>query len=274
MNLATDPERSLRAARLAGGLGTIGLTVDAIVGTPQGGPAIQFVASVICGLLWMATYTARPPRTTLYGSAIFLLLDAAIIIALWVKTDQIAGSGLHWVPFRAHQLGAIAIALIAPPVAWVGVVALVTLVGAAVLQFMLFDPAIRAQMPFGDPWTTLFFGGFALGILFYRRRGDRMERDTAHAEAEAENYQRFARAMIAVRDLSTTPLQTLTNMVVLLRQHGPELRAIADRLERAVARLTELERATRPFERQLEWKPGDESWDPKAILQMESLRQP
>jgi hypothetical protein len=274
MTVATDAERSLRAARIAGGLGTIGLTVDAIVGTPDGGPAIQFVASVICGLLWMATYTARPPRTVTYGNAIFLLLDAVIIVALWTKTEQIAASGLNWVPFRAHQLGAIAIALIAPPVAWVGVVAVVSIVGAAVLQFMLFDPAIRAHMPFGDPWSTLFFGGFALALLFYRRRADRRERDTAHAEADAENYQRFARAMIAFRDLSTTPLQTLTNMVVLLRQYGPELQATADRLERAVVRLTELERATRPFERQLQWKPGDESWDPKAILQMESLRAP
>lgn len=273
MNIASAPERSLRAARLAGGLGTLGLLIDTVLGTPQGATTAQLAAIVICGLLWMATYAERRPETVAFGSVIFLLLNTTIVIGLWAKVQQFAESGMLWVPFRAHQLGALAIALIAPPVAWVGVVAIIEIIGAAVLQFLLLGPELRAHMPFGDPWSTLLFGGFALGLLFYRRRADREEHETARALAEAGAYQRFARAMIAVRDLSNTPLQTLTNMVPLLRQQSPELGETAARLERAVARLTELEQATRPFERQLVWKPGDESWDPKAILRIESLRQ-
>lgn len=273
MNVTSRAERSLRAARLAGGLGTTGLAIDSLVGAPRGAPTIQLVAVVISGLLWMTTYVDRRPRTTRFGSAIFLLLNLTITIGLWAKTARIAEAGIHWVPFRAQHLGAIAVALIAPPVAWVGIVSIVGITGAAVVQFMLFDPAVRAQLPYGDPWSTLAFGGFALGLMLYRWHGDKQAHAHALAQAEAEAYQRFARAMIAVRDLSNTPLQTLTNLIFLLRRQGPELHETADRIERAVDRLTELERATRPFERELVWKPGDESRDPKAILQIESLRQ-
>lgn len=272
MNLPTDPERSLRAARLAGGLVTIGLGVDAVVGSPFGPSSAQLVAVVICGLLWMATFADRRPKTVAYGSVIFLLLNGMVVFALWPKNQHLAESGINWVPFRAHQLGAIAIALIAPPVAWVGVASIVALIGAAVAQFMLFSPDVRAHMPFGDPWSTMFFGGFALGLLFYRRRADRLVHEAAHAIADGESYQRFARAMIAVRDLSNTPLQTLMNSITLLRMQSPELRETADRLDRAVSQLTDLEKATRPFEHQLVLRPGDESWDPKAILEVESLR--
>lgn len=272
MTLPTDPERSLRAARLAGGFVTIGLAVDSIVGSPFGPTIAQLIAVVVSGLLWMATFAERGRNTVAYGSAIFLLLDLMAVFALWPKNQQLAESAVNWVPFRAHQLGALAIALIAPPVAWVGVVSIVGIIGAAVVQFMHFPPEVRDTMPFGDPWTTMFFGGFALGLLFYRRRADRLVHEAARAIAGAESYQRFARAMIAVRDLSNTPLQTLTNLIALLRMQTPQIRETADRLERAVAQLTDLEQVTRPFERQLVWKPGDEAWDPKAILEIESLR--
>ena len=273
MTVVTDAERSLHVARVAGGLGTIVLSVDAVVGAPSGPPTAHLVATLVCGLLWMLTFAERRPSTAAYGSTVFLLIIGTVIIGLWASTQRLAESGINWVPFRAQQLGALAVALLAPPVAWVGVVAILAVIGAAVVQFELFHPAIRAHLPFGDPWSTLFFGGFALGLLYYRLRADRRERVAAHSQADSENYQRFARAMIAVRDLSNTPLQTLTNMVLLLRKQSPELRDTADRLERAVARLTELERATRPFERQLVWRPGDEAWDPKTILHAESLRQ-
>jgi hypothetical protein len=72
--------------------------------------------------------------------------------------------------------------------------------------------------------------------------------------------------MLALRDLANSPLQTAANLVVLLRERAPELADLTDKLERAVARLTTLKRAPRPFEDQLEWQPGDEARDPQQVL--------
>ena len=268
-----DAERTLRILRIAGGLGTLGLAVQALVESPSGPPRAHLIAMAVCGAIWLWALLRRSPPPIRITNAVFLALMATIIVSLTASTQKIAESGINWVPFRAHQLGALAIALLAPPVWTVGVVAIIAMIGAAVIQFMLFGPEIREHLPYGDPWSTIIFGGFAMGLLFYRVRADRIEREAVRTQAEAESYQRFARAMIAVRDLSNTPLQTLVNIITLLRQRGPELGETADRLERAVIRLTDLERATRPFEGDLEWRSGDESLDPRAILQMESLRQ-
>jgi hypothetical protein len=176
------------------------------------------------------------------------------------------------VPFRPTQLGAVAVALLAPPRAWVGVATICGFVGAAAAQYALFDPSVRAHIPYGDPWATLAFGGFAVALLLFRLRAARIEREAIGTRADAEGFERFARAMLAVRDLSNTPLQTLTNLLELVRQRGPEMDDIAVRLERTVARLTELEEVTRPYEHQLRWQPGDEAWDPRAILQASGRR--
>lgn len=82
-------------------------------------------------------------------------------------------------------------------------------------------------------------GLFALVLLFYRRRSDERygerERAATRAQAEAEAYQRYARAMLALRDLANSPLQTATNLVTLLRVRAPEHADLTDKLERAVA---------------------------------------
>ena len=61
MTPVTDAERSLRVARIAGGLGTIGLAVDAFVGTPTGPATTHLFATLVCGLLWMLTCAERRP---------------------------------------------------------------------------------------------------------------------------------------------------------------------------------------------------------------------
>jgi hypothetical protein len=194
----------------------------------------------------------------------FLLVNTAIIVALWESSRGLAALDIPWVPFRPHQLGALAVALLAPPVASVGILAILGFIGAAVMQFTLFDPAIREQLPYGDPFASLAYGGFALALYVHRLRATQTERDVARVQAEAEGFERLARAMCAFRDLSNTPLQTLVNSVELLRQRG--VHDVADRIERAVLRLRQLEEHTRPYETQLHWQNGDEAWDPWAIL--------
>jgi hypothetical protein len=263
----SEAARSVRVAHIAAGLGTVGLVIKAFIGTPGGPSTIQVLSIVICALLWLWLLITRRPHTVAFGSAMFLVLNTTICVALWSDTQQTADTGISFVPFRANQLGALAIALMAPPVPWVGVVAILTVIGSAVVQFAMFSDAVRELLPYGDPLSTLFFGGFAIVLLFYRLSADRNQREVVRAQAEAESYQRYARAMLAIRDLSNTPLQTLMNITAVMRQRGDHIETV-QRLERTVARMTELEQLLRPFEEHLDWRPGDEGWDPKAILRL------
>ena len=272
-DIPSAAERSCRVARIAGGLGTIGLTLDAIVDLAVGPPsAAQLFGIAACGAVWLWTLVRRNHPSLVFGSLAFLAINAAILVALTSAAQRIAESGVHWVPFRAHQLGMLTVALLAPPVAWVGAITIVGTVATVLIQYQRFPAEVAAQLPHGEPWSTMFFAGFALVLLFFRLRADVNEREAVRAQAKAEAYQAYARAMLAVRDLANTPLQTLTNLTELLRAHGPEVAGISDRLERAVARLTELEEATRPFERELELRAGQESLDPRTVLRDTAAR--
>ena len=138
-----------------------------------------------------------------------LVVNFAVIGSLWVSSQRLADSGVNWVPFRPHHLGVLAVALLAPSRAWVGIVSIVAFTSAALLQFALFDPEIRAHLAYGDPWATLAYGGFAIGLLIFRLRGNRIEQEMTIVNTRVVELERFARTMLAVRDLTNTPLQTL-----------------------------------------------------------------
>jgi hypothetical protein len=259
-----DAQRAVRLTGVAAALGVFALAFDAVT-SPHFIKVswVLWAAMSVCGAVWLWLITSRRP-TPKAATIGFLIVNAAILVQLWVGTELIAESGVRWVPFRQYQLAAMVVALLAPPKAWVGVVTISAYAGAALLQLALFDPSIREHLPYGDPWATVVYGVLAIAVLAYRLRSTRIEREAVRAHAEAQDYALLARAMVALRDLSNSPLQTISNIVELLRIEG--LHELADRLERSVQKLVEIEEITRPYQRRLIWEAGDEAWNPKVVL--------
>lgn len=265
VTLRTDAERAYRIAGAVGILGAVGIAFDhvAMPAAPSG-VALGAIGVCLAVLLWIVL--TRQRARLWRGNLAFLIVQVAILTYLWSDQQRIAESGTEWVPFRANQLGAFTVALLAPPRLWVGVVAILGFAGTAVAQFLLFDAGVREHLAYGDPWATIAFGSFAIAILIYRLRGRAIERDAARARAEAEATERTARAILALRDLACTPLQTLLGAVELMKHRGNTNHELVERIERATNRIADLDELVRPFQDSLEWHHGDEAWDPRAAV--------
>lgn len=253
---------------MSAALGFFGLLFDYLANTAWVGHGhiLELIALAVTASCFVGMTMIRDVPTVRLGTAVFLVVNLALIAALWEIAQHFADSGLRWVPFRENQLGAMTVALLAPPIAWVGIVTILGFTGAAVVQYALFDPSIRERIAYGDPWATIAFGGFALVLLVYRLHGNRKEREAAQVQARLEHVERFARTMLAVRDLANTPLQTLVLSVDLLRSVDPDPVVIADRIERAVRRLRDIDRIASAYEDVLGWPADTESFDAVEIL--------
>ena len=73
--------------------------------------------------------------------------------------------------------------------------------------------------------------------------------------------------LLAVRDFSNTPLQTLYLTTALLRYRHRNDSELLERMDRSLARLRELNDIMSRYETQVGWKDGDESLDAAAVLQ-------
>jgi hypothetical protein len=260
MTGALAAERAHRAAMYTAILGAVGLAFDCINNLAIGRAALVEGIAIPPILVLLAVLVWRDDRPSVrFGIAALLACNALVIAALWVSQQVIAESGVPWVPFRPNHLGALTAAMLAPGRMWVGILTVTGFTGAALAQYSLFDPSIRDRLPFGDPWATIAFGGFGLGVLLFRRRASRVEHDSIDLQVRMKNLERFARTMLAVRDLTNTPLQTLKLSADLLRADKPPTRLIADRVDGAVRRLQEIDRIAATYDRDLPWPPDSES---------------
>jgi hypothetical protein len=258
-----------RAAVVMQIIGIVGLTLDGtywLTSHRRVLPAYLVAIAIMALLLGILWLDRRRPRKSL---AVFadLACVAALVAALCSADDVVAHSAEPWTPFQRRKLSVLTVALIAPTPPWVGVLCIAAFTLSAVVQYGGFEPDVRAHLGVEEPWATVAFGAFAFGIFLYRTRMVRLEHEAMLAQAEADSLRRLARVALAVRDLSNTPLQTLRLSTEMLRRHDAESAARIDQMERALARLEELERLLVQYEARTEWAPGDESFDPLALLQ-------
>jgi hypothetical protein len=117
-----------------------------------------------------------------------------------------------------------------------------------------------------EPWAILAFGTFAAGIYAYRIYTWRKEQRLAHDLAEARISERLSRIVLALRDLANTPLQTLELTSALLAHRGAAPPLI-ERMQRALARLRDLNRIMAHYSPARPVWHGPASLDSRAVIQ-------
>src|SRR4051812_38470356 len=204
-------------------------------GVPWWPPVVS--SCVGAGLLGLLLVRRRTPMLQLCTWT-FLANIAVMLFALWITSDWRAASP-NWLPFQAIKLGTVAVSLLAPTLL-VGLVSIVAFVSSSMIQLMLFPPSVQAHLPPGEFVVLLIYAIFAIALLVYRVRAVARQRALLGARAEAAAAQRLARAFLAIRDFSNSPLQTITLGLALLHRGQAQFGPIIERMERSLARLREL----------------------------------
>ena len=263
-----DGKRSWRIAITSSILNIVGMPLDAAFWWTayRTAPAWHFASiGVSIALLVLLIAARHTRRLAALSSAAFVANNATIVVALWHDAAMGAVSAAPWVPFQPHKLGALAVALLAPPRIWSGVLSIALFAGSALLQWMMLGPESRARAP-AEPWAILAFGTFAAGIYAYRIYTWRKEQRLADALAEARIAERLSRIVLALQDLANTPLQTLELTSAMLARCGAATPLI-DRMQRALTRLRDLNRIMAHYSPTRAVWQGPESMDSRAVIQ-------
>jgi len=261
-------ERAWRTVTAALLLHIGGMPIDMLVARSVPGTPLwpEAVSIGIGALLLGALFVRRKHRTERFADVVFLLDVVAIAGALWLTNPYYAESGRPWVPFQANKLGMVTVALLAPEV-WVGLLSIAIYSGASVVQMQLFSEAALARFAIGEPMASIAIGMFAAVLLVYRLRRLALERELVRARTEEQSMATFAMTMLAIRDLSNTPLQTIAFASAAARIEYPEATLALDRIDSALAEIKAIGERLREYEQSITWVSGEESFDAEAQLQ-------
>jgi hypothetical protein len=251
-----------RAAVISVVLNLVGMPLELVVLRTVPGvliwPAIGALAWSAVLLVFLVTTRRRQSRMA--ANSAFVLNTAVIVSALWMIGQDVIASGRTWMPFQEFKLGMVTVAMIAPE-PWLGVVGIAAYATASLAQFEAITAVSHDHLVVTEPWATLAFGLFSVILLAYRLRQSVLERGIAFARARNEATEELAKVMLAVRDLSNTPLQTIAFAAETARTLHPDLAPVIDRIDRSLGKLRALDRRLRAHEHTVRWTPREESFN-------------
>lgn len=158
-----------------------------------GGSYAGFCGVALAVLLLRRGWSARQ------AEAVSLLLIGTTLVAQVHADWNSALSSARFAPFEGFKIVALVVAIVVPfrpklAYALVGVCAVIS-----VMVYEVMPAPMRAELPIEAPWTTVIYPLIATGILIYRVRALRMEREMMRASAQREGLERHGEHQIVER---------------------------------------------------------------------------
>jgi len=219
----------------------------------------------LVGLAALLVVRRKRPSVTL-GLVAWTTAIAAYIIMLpflaqrWIATER------PFEPMLRQTLGMIIVSAFAPARLVAAVVPIVLVFGEMAIEYWVLDLRHSPLVWFGTPARVACWGAVALVLAYRRGRALQRERSLVEREQEAVVLERLARVAVAVHDINNNALQTLMVSATLLESDAAQADRVVPAMLRAVEKLKTVNDAFGAYERQLEWQPGDESFDAAAVL--------
>jgi hypothetical protein len=199
------------------------------------------ILSILSGAMTTIFVMKRQdPLSDSTTSLIFGLNLIPVYGLLWLSNSVISQQHRIWVPFEPHELACLTIAFLAPPGIAIGVLGILLIPVLAEFQYMGFSPEQLTWLPAHPLFAPMAFGTFALVLYFFRRHGVRIADLAAKSEAETQAMKKVTHAIHSIKDLANSPIQALTLDAETLKAKHPEDAQIANRIERSVNQLRDL----------------------------------
>jgi hypothetical protein len=210
---------------------------------------VWHVVSLGVSVALLAQFALRrsDPPPAVFSAWTFVFHNVAIVAALWFVDTRVAVLPRQSATFQPQKLGALTVALLAPPNAQAAVASILLFVGSSLVRYELFDAETKAKLA-SEPWALVAYGIFGLVLYFYRMQSRKVRAEMERAQSEATSLERLSMVLLAFRDFYNTPLQTLELTIAILKRRCPEARDLAARMERATNRLAELNRIASSYD--------------------------
>ncbi len=223
---------------------------------------LQASAVLLAGAAAVAA-SARPPAWIVDGS--HLAATASLGVAAWITNAQLAASGISFQTFAAFKVLLLGGACIYPTRLRFSVPLLIAVAAVPAIEWLTWPAHWRAHAAVTEPTGTLIIGAISIGLLVYRTRSLAAQQLAARSRAELSTMQQVAEVALAVRDLANSPLQTLEASLSLLQAGASDPAKLTAQMDRALARLRDLNERLLPYEEHVQW--SAETFDPIAILE-------
>lgn len=243
-------------------VGTVGWSIASLTGLGHW----YFALAVMSALALLVTF--RKELSPAVSTAIFLSSTAVIMACVSWQTYLVAAAG-RWsaVAFAGYKLTALAVAFVAPVPVWGAYLVIALCALNPTVQTLLASSEIRANYPQSEPWVSIVYAMVAFFVLRHRLRENELARKVSALEGERRTIEHVAQIFLGLRDLTNTPLQSITTTAWLLKRGHVTPTEAAEHLDSALVQLRELSEILKTYEHEVDYRPTDHAFDAVKFLQ-------
>ena len=223
--------------------------------------SIAYLVGVV-GVLWA---TRKRPSLHL---ALFAWTTAVIpyVIILPMMGHRWDAAHHPWEPLLRQAMAMMLLGAFAPARVLFGLLPIVLVLVESAIEYWLLGMRHSPALWFGTPGRVAFYAAIAVALAYRRGRALQRERALVEREQEAVALERLARVALAVYDVSNNAIQTLVASAALVEADAAQAAHVAPAMLRAAEKLKSVNDAFGSYQRQVEWRAGDESFDAAAVL--------
>lgn len=207
----------------------------------------------------------RTPKSA-HVHVVFLILALPLLLSFWLDEEQMARSGVVWLPFIGPKLVSLAIAFLSPLSLSLTLLLISAFTITSVLEWYVVLADVP-NLPSGyEPWATMITGALACAFAWSRYHERALLRDLARARAEAASFAALGRASIALRDAIGTPLQVIEIDLALMERKQSCDVVHMSRVRRALDKLRAVAETLARYESRTDWRPSLDAFDAGTLL--------
>ena len=225
-----------------------------------------YTCAAICLAVLALSWVVRSmhPR---FWAGLFVGMSSAILISCTYNSYIMAQVGGRFLaPLIGFKLMAMSMAVAPPRPTWTGY-AVISLCGLIPVLFFLFLPAaLRPGISALEPWHSLLYAVIAAVLLRQRLKAMELEKSLVTVKIQKHAMNELAQIMLALRDLTNTPLQAIDLTAALLEKGHLSSEVAAAHLQAAIAKLRELSHTLESYEGQVDWQVASPSFTAKRLL--------
>ena len=187
------------------------------------------------------------PRLPRRAALIVFAAEAVFALALiWMTAEMLAATGRPFAPFNGDKILALLVAIFCPSLL-LGTVLIGLAIISPLLQWGLWGPEVRSQMPELEPYQTLVVAASAIVFLHVRRRHARRVQELTRIAADTIALERVTELGLQVRNHMQVLIEDLQRGLAAVAQRGPTTAPIVARMERAVSNLDRVRETLMPL---------------------------
>ncbi len=231
-------------------------------------PVLVTQFSVIVVSLAVIIYLSirRHRLTLIQATTIYFINLLPASVAVWLANNEFESLMRPWAPFQGHKFGVFVVALAAPPRMWIGLSVAFFVGVMTVAQYLSWPEAARVNIVGFEPWQTLISVLFAMILFVLRVRNAQLERRAVRSRIRLSVARRFMQRILALKDLSNSPLQIIEMNSAIMRKRHPEEAQFIDRIDRSLTRLKDVNRLAQKGEGDFSELRGGVGFDAKKKL--------